>query len=392
MSMRIKFIDKVASYIDQTDYSNIKRFDIKYGALGHLLFLYMKDKLFGNTLSQDKILNTLDLISNNIRNHDIQGYLFEQISDFGNFINILAKDIDYRKYLPKEMISIDNFVRYESMQAYKQKNIEPIDGILCGGYYFLDKNDADSKIELECIIRQLYDISIVEQNTMYWINESITPGEPRIYLGLTHGIVAIQIFVLQCAIRGVSPELCHEIIQKSYNFIIMNIKKDTSHSFFPIYLNEANDITRIEWAYGDLSIGYSLYFIETYLNKIENGKPSALVINIMEKCLLNENLNNVTRDFSLGYGKAGVSLIFRLFYEITKDTRYLLKSTELTDNILQSASFSEKYLGIEPWARVQPDEYLDRMSFVTGLSGIALNLITDVNPKIKFYKKFLYLM
>lgn len=386
-------IIEIKDIIFRNDYSKVKRFDVKYGTLGHLLFLQQFDIYTGKPDSREFVLEHLENIAERIGKLDISGRIYEQLCDFGWFLNYLATTDEYKDVVNFDLEMLDDFIFHEIEKSYSNQNIDIIDGLLCGGYYFINqKPSKKNSLILSRIIDYLYDIAIKDSDGLYWVCTSMFKDEKRVYLGLTHGSVSVLVFAYQCAKRGINTSLARKLITLGYSFLIKSQFCNKSLAYFPILARSSTPICKLEWCYGDIPIAYSLPFVEEIVFQENKNIRTDLSNRIMEKHIGNQNLHGETRDHSVVHGNSGLAILYRLYSQNFRDRKCYDYSRQVTERVIRDLDFNKQYLGISPAFTVIDNEYLNRMGLISGLSGIGLNFLSYENPLINSYKYFLYLL
>ncbi len=290
------------------------------------------------------------------------GYLIELLGTY-KYIDVntveLLNDIDE---VLKDMI-------YEEME---KENFDPITGALGYGFYYLkrSKSKKEAKLIVEDLFLFIKRISYKNDHGLFW--KSKLKNDDSIYLGITHGVAGIVIFLTEYVKnKGKYIDEAMEMILGACNFIRSQELQD-HYLLLPTVVGENRKQTMYSknYCYGDYSTLYGLYVGYETLGD-EQG---------MKYCI--ENFVNVfyqgnrspylDAGFSLLYGRAGIAMLTRKLYQKSRDKRLYQIYKVIIKDITKNYVCESIYLGYKGYWNQELKH--TNYSLNEGLIGIALEL------------------
>ncbi|HVI43862.1 MAG TPA: lanthionine synthetase C family protein [Chitinophaga sp.] len=283
---------------------------------------------------------------------------------------------------------IDEHIYDGSKDALKKGFYDYLFGGLGGAVYALDRlPDKLAASHLAEVVNLLDETKEVDQYGIKWI-DGFSEKEPgyeskKLYtLGLAHGIPGIISILLKIYDTGINSVLCRQLLEGAVQWMLFHTNK-TANSF-SIYSNCVNDATvnpdssRLGWCYGDLSIAWVLWNAGKILGREE---WTTAAVGIMEHSvgrrdpLLNENLDGM-----FCHGTAGIAYLFRKFYSITQDRKYLDEANYWLEKTLSLSIHKDGFGGYKRFNN-QQGIWVPERGIIDGTIGIGLVLMSFLNER-----------
>lgn len=267
-------------------------------------------------------------------------------------------------------------------------------GLIGKGHYYLERYEFDKchfngveKVLNE--ILKLKDLDSPIWQDYYAIQKSNV--NQKIYnLGLAHGNPSILYF-LSKVYSFKKDNVLLKIIKKNAYWLINQEVKKPEGEYLPNYLIDNLPFPssykglNLAWCYGDLGMLIALLQCGIIIDDeyiIEHCVKRALYIS--EKIP-----ENMPHDAGLCHGLAGISQIFNRFYQYTIDIRFKNAAEFLIINMLQFCQFDDGLAGFK--TQKKDIEWQNDFSFLTGISGIGLALISSIDNKLSDWDRLLLL-
>lgn len=379
-------LDSISDFLFQYDINQLSTIGVRYGKLGVALFdliyaSFSKNQSFYK--KADEIINIVvqDVLENNISDKRV----IENIVDFGKFLEFVKKNKLYNVETNKLLVDLDEFLLSEMNALFDEGDYDVIGGALSVGYYFLLRYNSDKKVItiLENTIERLYDLAIKDRNDQLYWRSTLFEGD-RIYLGI-HGSSAAILFAFRLLELNIKPQLCEEIIRKSCNFIIeTEFNHDLCH--FPVIIGYPIERGPLEWAYGDLLVGFVLY--KTGL-KTNNNVFKEKAIKAYDYALKRIHNDNVVVDAGIVHGIIGTAIMFDKMHLLSGEIKY--KQTAYDCFKIAFTKFNNDFngpLGFK--AKYDIDCPGSDISFISGISGIGIALIALIESDYYYFDELLF--
>jgi lantibiotic modifying enzyme len=251
-------------------------------------------------------------------------------------------------------------------------------------YYLLTRNHVANRKYQDLFIAILDSKGVKNHKlkTIKWtsIIKSEEKSEIVYNFGLSHGIPSIIAYLNKyIKTYGISNNLCIELLKNSINFLLEN-KQDYKlyGSYFPNWISEDGEINkkgRLAWCYGDLGIGYTLYNSSLLL---KDKKLEDLSMEILLKT--SERLDaekEFVLDCGLCHGTVGIANIYSRLYNISKNKKFKDASAYWIKVGLNISNHEDGIAGIKTFKG--SDVWMNDTSFLEGVSGIGLGLISSIS-------------
>lgn len=203
---------------------------------------------------------------------------------------------------------------------------------------------------------------------------------------MSHGIASIISILSKIYSENINKEKTKKMLIEAVNFLL-SYQQDTSVylSYFPGVVSidaHKSSNSRLAWCYGDLGISVALWNASKVLGNKDWEKRAIEIL--LHSAKRKDLQKNSVVDAGLCHGTAGIAHIFNKMYQNTnieelKDTaNYWYKTT------IEIAKFEDGLAGYKTCKPPRYGGWQNDYSFLTGISGIGLSLISavsDIEPK-----------
>jgi len=310
-------------------------------------------------------------------------------------------DIDVNDYFS----AIDEAL-YEVMTLLlKRGKYDCIDGAISIGIYFYYRYILGSekcKQYLALFVDVLKKTAIEEGNTMKWISSiDYVTHEQGFDLGIAHGIPGILLFLRELYMENIQKDIIADIITKATNFLLLQKRTLKTHkALFPSAVSArpgaSGDDSRLGWCYGDMSVGYALFMISS-LDGVVRQSVKESAMDILVSTADRTNLLDIgIVDASLCHGTAGLAHMYNRLYHMTDELTFRNAALYWYKETTKMAKYDDGYAGYR-----HPDYCLEEterrrfnlynLSFLTGISGIGLSLLSAIYPIEPYWDRCLLL-
>lgn len=282
---------------------------------------------------------------------------------------------------------------YEGMlMLLNKKEYGCVNGAISVGLYFYYRcilGDDKCKKYLESFIDVLKKIGVEKNNTIEWIS-IIDYGtyEQGYNLGIAHGIPGVLLFLRKLYLKNIKKDMVSDIIIKASNFLLSqkhSLKTNKSY-FYNICSpcsNSGHD-TRLGWCYGDMSVGYSLFKVGS-LEGLERKDVKENALEILLNTTKRTNLSDIgIVDAGLCHGTTSIAHIYNRLYHQTNELRFKNAALYWYQESIKMAKYENKYAGYKlPYYLGKSEKKLceiHNLSFLTGIAGIGLALLSAIYP------------
>lgn len=233
-----------------------------------------------------------------------------------------------------------------------------------------------------------------DEHGAYWT----TPNPPYvnstyvINMGIPHGMTGILLFLFKCYEIYDLKSVLKEPIDRAVAWIRSRLTLENNALRYE-YSNKPSGTGNLGWCYGDLAVTFTLlrhYHLSQKQESLEKAKE-----------LIEQSLNRKRRtgisyysefdiyDIRLCHGTASIAYMYKKIYELTNNYLTKLESEYWIGVTLETL---ERYFqNIEEVESKQYEYFNSTCSFLNGLSGVGLVLLSFVDPKNTQWDKILLL-
>ena len=223
----------------------------------------------------------------------------------------------------------------------------------------------------------------VDKDKMTWlsyvdIKQTRENDDKHVKLGIAHGIPALILFFCKLKSRNYQHKYLDELLIKACNYILSTENDNEVYfSHFPslaqINIKESQS-SRIGWCYGDLAIGYALLRASEFYPAIKTKSLDVLIDTAKRRD------NASIFDDCLCHGALGTAQMYHRIYSLTNMERFKETAFYWYEQGIGSKYRPHCAAGIGFFAQ---GKYISNRSFLSGIPGIGLSLISaisEVNP------------
>lgn len=289
------------------------------GALANSLLLYKAGKYFSKTEYITSAIEEFEKAYDTVSPSAM-------VKDMGLITGYAGVGWIYQYFTACDLLDYDNdffdvfdevLLKHIQMEA-SVNNYDLFYGFLGYGCYFIQRHrngSATALIALNNIVDQLEAMSIEDGYGIAWI-EKQDDGSQNVNFGMAHGIPAIITFLAKTYLLT-QNEKAKLLAEKAVNWLLhYEDVSDKETSRFPniVNWNDRQDISRrsrLGWCYGDLGIGYSIYFCsKAFQNELIGSRALDILINTTSRQLDNTYTGVVDKSFC--HGTSGIFYIYHL--------------------------------------------------------------------------------
>jgi lantibiotic modifying enzyme len=380
--MYIPILDKIYKELMVSELSD--NIGLHAGTSGIALFLSYYDHII---LRENEISSrVMEILEHNIKCINSGKRLHticSGISGFGWLCEHLRKlemlnreDIEFLDYL-------DSFLHKQMIYDIRKGDYDYLQGALGVGMYFLSRFDKkDVCGYLEELLTELEKSGIeCENGGIKWLSIlDYETGREGYNISLSHGMASIAAFFIRLHQLNLEAGRVGKLLSQTITYILHQITyTEGRESYFPSYSKESNAgnfNSRLGWCYGDLGIAHVLWQAAVLL-KNKEWEDTAMQI-LLHNSNRRDLQRNVIMDAGLCHGSAGVA---HLFWNLYLNTR-VQKFQETTDywlNItIQMAKYTDGSAGFKAWLTEKHGGFVKSDSFLEGISGIGLVLLSHL--------------
>lgn len=374
-------LDLIASELENIPKSN-NNLSLFGGLGGVILFFSELTKLPYYEKKKSYLFYLLDKIINDLENDENINYsLSNGVAGicwlFDHLIKNKTIEVDSKKFFSKD---IEVYLSQCALNDLKENRYDYLHNGLGVFLYFSNKSRSNlAKYFFDQAIEHIEKSSIVEENRLGWLSENFLSKEEFFNFGLAHGIPSIISILTRIYKQKKNRNKISLLINKSINFILNYRNSPDELSIFPYAIGETNHIksSRLAWCYGDLGIASTLW---NYGKITNNSKWKKEAVNIMLHSSKRRDLNsNMVLDAGICHGTSGIAHIFNRFYQETQIEK--LKETSLYwyDETFKMSKFENGLAGFKTWQTEEFGGWKNDYSFLEGVTGIGLSLVSSVS-------------
>lgn len=369
---------------------DVKNFDLYLGRSGICLFFayYSNISKRANSELEDCIDGIIDTMSH---------YTIENVKELTFFAESFWL-LCHLYEMKKIDMNIDNYFLNSDRQLYmgmemllREKEYGCINGGISIAMYFYYRyilGDYKSKLYLDRFVDILKDISIEHDNTIRWIcTVDYGTYEQGYNLGIAHGIPGILLFLRKLYLKNIKVDEIEMLLLKSCNFMLQQKHSLETHKSYFYNVSNLSGIghdTRLGWCYGDMSVGYALYLISLIqLSNYKDIRKEAEEI-LIETTKRTNLLDIGIVDAGICHGTSSIAHMYHRLYSLTSKLEFRNSAQYWYDETLKMVKSENEYAGYKLPYYLKDSEKdireLHNLSFLTGISGIGLSLISAIYP------------
>jgi lantibiotic modifying enzyme len=224
------------------------------------------------------------------------------------------------------------------------------------------------------------------QGGLKWLSViDIKTGEKAYNLALSHGLASIIGVLSKIIDSAIETTMASRLLENAVT-VLLNYRYDPHECqcYFPNTINDLDKkiSSRVAWCYGDLGIASALWQASQTMKNKEWQK-------IAEEVLLytagRRDLKQTrTVDAGICHGTAGNAHLFNRAYQNTGYAPLKDAANFWLEQTLKMASFSDGFAGFKRYSTPEYGGWQPDLSFLEGISGIGLVIISamaDIEPQ-----------
>jgi lantibiotic biosynthesis protein len=328
------------------------------------------------------------------------GTIFEKINsrDPGSTTDILElgcllihleqQELIDREEIEDMLVQVDDIAGGHIKKCIDSGNIDPVNGMLSAGIYFLKRSSQSgsrAEVHISLIIDFLTQAAQYDSPGLnYWFSNF--RGVTEVELGITHGVSGVLNFLLHIYTKEIEVARVRPLIEGAVAFLKAQQFKDTEDGpFFPLAMGGQQDSGYPCLAYGDFGVLFALLSAGKIMNDAALCKEANRILEYYAAVREPARHKNIA-DATVIYGASGVATLFYKFYSVTGLAIYREAAEYWTEKILDFAIHDNSYAGFESyWNFIYPKT---RVSFTEGICGIGITLIDTLDKKNQDYLQF----
>lgn len=376
-------IDDIYYFIKEY-YYGVDDLTLYTGKLGLCLFLYYYsfiDKR--NTLWKEYYCE----LNQEIANLSIEtGYEIACNMNFVWFTSHIhkKKDCDFAE-LDDFFKDSDEFFFQLMLKYIRNNSYDLLYGATQIASYFLDRfifAPLRYRKYLDVYVELLYaQADKLDNNRLTW-KSMIDSSQPDVLgynLGLAHGIPSLIMFFSKLKNKGYSHPLLDKMLLSSCYYMLsieQNFKISKSHFGVRLLPGQVkSEMSRIGWCYGDLGIASAFFYASKYDKGNLNLKDKSIEIICDTFDRINQK-DTLIVDNCLCHGTAGVAIMYDLLFRNIDDPRCKKNAIYWYLQTINEPYDANYYAGY----KIYKGDYMYKsdLSFLSGISGIGLSLISSI--------------
>lgn len=253
------------------------------------------------------------------------------------------------------------------------------------GFYWLQRNN---KRMIDNIVSALYKVK--ESDSLSggykWKMQSTKMDDrPDYNLSMSHGLVGMLLFLLRVFERYGDDMAKEMLVSGVYYLLSHRNTEKASLSVFPSTADsDKAKQSRLGWCYGDLGCAYLLYEASTVCQR-DDWKQIAIDI-YRHASFRRTYETSMVSDAGLCHGSSGVAMMFRNIANNTIETEFKECADYWIKETLAHSRFTD---GLAGYKSLYINSWYNDLSFLTGIPGIGLSLLSHIDSECKAADYFL---
>lgn len=370
------------------------------GSGGASLYLYYR---FRQSLNDKYITHALAILDKEIQNANelgIEDYLSIGSSSSSSFwlINEFVKGAILDK---TELEDAENWIKLSikstTITEYSINQHDLFYGFIGKAILALEINQEFTEHFVKTVVSHLISNIQIDINGAFWYTpEHIFRGtdcQKAINLGIPHGMLGILLFLFRCErVYGLTHNQT-EIVNDVVKWIIAKLNIENNALKYS-YSNSPSGSGKLGWCYGDLAIAYTLLLhAKQFRNNTSMEKAYEIIGKSSSLSLQNTGVSYFNQydifDICLCHGTSSICYMYKKLFSLTRDPNVEKKAHFWLNITLDSLG---KYLrNIDELTNLRHQRINTTLSFLNGLSGVGLVLLSFLNEKNTNWDKLLLL-
>jgi len=349
------------------------------GKTGVALFFYYYYKYTNNIKFFDKANELIYADFDSINSGFAYGTHAGGISGILFTLSLLKEEkfIDFEE---EEILTpFDFFLIKNTKNDLAANNYDYLHGALGYGINFL--RGANHTDTLNYILEELNKSAEDFNEKGYaWISSNPVTKQTGYNLSLSHGISSIIYFLSNLYLKSSEKEKTYNLLSKAITYLESNIQPyNKIGSYFSSWAMDDNkyEKSRLAWCYGDMGIAIALWQAgnNTKTQKWKDLAEEIMLHSATRRDIIKEHVN----DSGICHGSAGLGLIFARMYNYTNRLEFKDAANYWINVTLEFAKNNEGLAGFKTYRTKEYGGYIKDPSFLEGVSGVGLFLISTIS-------------
>lgn len=301
-------LEEIAEFLYEESAHPHTDLGLAHGKLGPFLFLYAYSGWLGGHERYESRAEEvfMDVVRALYRREDKGLLYYREVAELGMLVGYLQT----REYLDDSFSEVLGKVDAVALQGLERfsvhGNYDPFTGYLPLGRYSLSRNTPEAREVREGVLDNLWKIRETGPEGIYFRSRLFDSG--RIYLGWSHGLAAIALFLCRWGRYEPLPARGMTLLKGITDFIRAQAVEGRLH-LYPDILETPKDPSPLNLCYGDLGITYALLESSRVLDDpaLEDLARGQILYCSGRRDLAGAGI----KDPSLIYGAMGTALFFR---------------------------------------------------------------------------------
>jgi lantibiotic biosynthesis protein len=277
---------------------------------------------------------------------------------------------------------LDNYIYDAGISDLSKGQYDFLHGGTGSIIYAINRLSSDkARIFLNQAIAEVDKTKIEDEFGFKWVNlfDPNHNSEINYNFGLAHGIPSIASVLLKVHSKKLFLNETSTLLHGILDWILHHRNSGSgSASLYPSVITEndspENNVSRLAWCYGDLSIAVMFWNAGKELaNPVWTEEGLRIMQHSLDRV---DPLTNTNLDAGFCHGTAGIAHLFKKFYWATGDKRFMERSTFWISETLKQAKFENGLAGYKTYSAVsKTGEWSNEYGLLTGVTGIGLGLL-----------------
>jgi lantibiotic modifying enzyme len=305
---------------------------------------------------------------------------------------------------------IDPIIDKSTELFIKEKHYSLMYGLIGIGIYYLEQIESKANtqnapfLHLQKIVISLNEMAIENGDSIFWIDYASTISKksttPIYNLGIPHGITGIMCFLSKVFEIGIEKEKIIHLLKGCVKWLLKQKNNFYNISYYPplVGVSYSPHLTRLAWSYGDLCSALALLKVAKVLEDeiLEEEALSTALITTQRNLRTSNIYTKVEKDFNyldigLCKGTSGGIILYSNLNEHFKNDELRKVQNFWIDLSIKSKNKIGGLGGYKAYVSVDGEagEWRNDLSFLDGVSGFGLTLISLINPELRKWQNLL---
>ena len=277
---------------------------------------------------------------------------------------------------------IDEYLYREAFNKLRIGYFDFLHGAMGIVFYLVKRNRQDY---LHHLIRALSNIVVWDGDCAKW--RAVSKHEEKILefsISLSHGCSSLALVLGKILQIMPEEEMVKRLLKGTVEFICkQEISVEQYGCYFPAYSIESQqgDIpkSRLAWCHGDIGVALAIWQTGIRL------RNQAWIDKGMDVLLFSANRRGATEnrieDAGICHGASGVAHIFNRLYRNTRDVAFKDAAAYWCREALSLGILGDGLTAYEAWSSKESKNVKLNKSFLSGIAGFGLSLLSFIMPK-----------